>query len=99
MKTLLESIKTQYPGFVPRDGVSYTFRFIFYKKSDLVQNKKNPCFSVFTGLWEQLERLFMNTQNGEDISSCIAEYVCEFDPYFTGGVYLVKEKEKIEEVN
>lgn len=80
--------------FVPNFKSNYTLRYVFYRKSDLSENKKNACFSVITGLWSEHEMMFARIRADEDISSCIVEYVCEFDSAHCGVCYLVKEKEK-----
>lgn len=96
MQTLKGSIKTFYPDFEPDALTSYTFRYIFYRKSALSEGQRDANFSVVTDLWESHEKLFARILEDDDVSSCLAEYVCEFDSKHTGNAYLVKEKEKEE---
>lgn len=95
-KTLLDSVRSFLPGFVPSESSIYSLRYIFYRKSDLKEDKKNACFTIISDLWKAHEVMFANMQKEEDISSCIVEYICEYDSCHAGLNYLVKEKEKEE---
>lgn len=97
--TLLEQIHAQLPDFVPEDTANYTLRYIFYRKSDLENEQKNACFSLVTGLWNMHEDTFNRINADADISSCIVEYVCEYNSALCGQVFLVKAKEKEDEQN
>lgn len=91
---LLECIHSFCPSFVPNETNNYTLRFIFYRKGDLENGVRNACFSVTTGLWSLLESTFERINSDPDISSCLVEYVCEYDSSFCGMVFCVKEIEK-----
>lgn len=91
-KCLLDSIRSVYPDFLPRDTTNYTLRYIFYRVSD---EHKNACFSVVTGLWSMHEKMFNDIVSDVNIESALCEYVCEYDSSFCGVVSLVKEKEVV----
>lgn len=92
--SLLDSIRSALPDFYVDPTANYTLRYVFYRKSDLESESKNACFSVMTGLWDFHEQAFIRLVADETISSCIVEYVCQYDSALCGQVFLVKEKNK-----
>lgn len=94
---LLGSIVSQVPAFTVDEKTHYTFRYVFYRKADLESGSKNACFSMVTGLWKDHEAMYERINSDDTISSCIVEYVCEYDSALCGVVGLVKSNENLKE--
>lgn len=92
-KTLLEAVHLHVPSFLPDPLTVYTLRFVFYRKASLLEGEKNANFTLLSGLWSDLENVFERFSSDPDISSCVCEYVCQYDSTLCGALFLVKPKE------
>lgn len=98
MGSLLERFVAMYPDFKIDPACFYTLRYVFYCKPGFQSDEDKPCTRVshVTGLWSDHEVYLNRVRESGEVSSCIVEYVCEYDSTLLGGCVVGKEKDKEE---
>lgn len=70
----------------------YTYRYVFMLDGKL-------CIKFVSDILRAHEDFKKNMLEQDSIESCIAEYVCEYDPYFLGYTVTVKKDKKEDNID